>query len=56
MSDNLTITFLAIALGAALADHMYDLAFPIGLFLVSYLYYAWKGKKEHKKASDYFWG
>ena len=56
MSDNLTITFLAIALGAALADHMYDLAFPIDLFLVSYLYYAWKGKKEHKKAADYFWG
>lgn len=55
MTDNLMITILAIALGAALADHMYDLSIPVGLFLASYLYYAWKGKREHKKAADYFW-
>lgn len=54
MTDHFAITFLSILLGVMLADHKYDLAAVLTFALVAYLYYAWKGHKEHKKAIDYF--
>lgn len=54
MTDHFAITFLSIMLGVTLADHKYDLAAILTFALVAYLYYAWKGHKEHKKAIDYF--
>ena len=54
MTDHFAITFLSIMLGVTLADPKYDLAAVLTFALVAYLYYAWKGHKEHKKAIDYF--
>lgn len=54
MTDHFAITFLSIMLGVTLADRKYDLAAVLTFALVAYLYYAWKGHKEHKKAIDYF--
>lgn len=54
MTDHFAITFLSIMLGVTLADHKYDLAAVLTFALVAYLYYAWKGHKENKKAIDYF--